>query len=90
VAPVDVVADALVGELEEVAGIVEQRRHHQRRIRLRSACERGGLERVLELGDLLVVALGPPALEQVEHLADRPRRAHRHDLTAPASPGSRR
>ena len=56
---------------EEVADVVQERRRHQLVGRTRRLGQRRGLEGVVELADLFVVALGGPAGEQVEHLVDR-------------------
>ncbi len=71
VALVDLAAEPSVGQLEEVADVVQQARGHRCVGGAGGPGQGGRLQRVLELGDLFVVALGTPALVEREQLVDR-------------------
>ena len=70
VVPVGPLAGPSLGQLQQVPYVVEQRSRHQFVGRSGPSGERGGLEGVGYLGDLLVVALGPPFLEKAHDLPD--------------------
>ena len=72
------------GQLQQVADVVQQGGGDERVGRAVGGGEGGGLQRVVELGDLLVVPIEPVLLEQRDDVGDRPRcvlvglgRAHR-------------
>ena len=64
------VGHAALAQLQKMADVVEQGGGDERVVGPVAHGQGGRLQRVVQLGHVLVVALGAPPLEQVEHLVD--------------------